>query len=73
MATGQQRARGGTLALIGMVGMVTTALICCKIAGLIDWPIAWVLSPLWGAFLFALFVVFCCAIVSGISEAVKGR
>jgi len=68
-----RRASGLTLTLISLASMTTLALITCKILGLIDWPIAWVLSPLWIAVLLGLFVLFAYATVSGIVAAVKGK
>lgn len=42
---------------VGFVGLLQIVFIVLKLIGKIDWSWWWVLSPIWGSFLLALFVL----------------
>ena len=42
---------------VGFVGVLTTAFICLKLMGVIDWRWVWVLSPVWISLIFLFFLI----------------
>ena len=47
---------------IGFWGMLTLIFITLKLTGYIAWSWIWVLAPLWGGFVFGLFIMFIAAV-----------
>lgn len=42
---------------IGFIGLLTILFIGLKLTGYIDWSWWWVLSPIWGVFLFLVLLI----------------
>ena len=47
---------------IGFLEMLTLIFIILKLTGYIMWSWVWVLAPLWGGFVFSLFIMFIAAV-----------
>lgn len=45
------------LALLTVAGLLAILFVALKMNGVLDWAWFWVLSPLWGLFLFAVLLI----------------
>ncbi len=48
---------------IGFCGLLTLLFVGLKLTGYIDWSWWWVLSPVWGAFVFAMAILIVAAVI----------
>ena len=63
MASNDSNRSGG----VGFLGMLGILFIGLKLAGFIDWPWVWVLSPLWGW----LALIFVCVVIYVIADMIE--
>lgn len=64
MASNDNGNRSGGIGFLGMLGILFIGL---KLAGFIDWPWVWVLSPLWGW----LALIILCVVVYVIADMLE--
>lgn len=64
MASNDSSNRSGGIGFLGMLGILFIGL---KLAGFIDWPWVWVLSPLWGW----LALIILCVVVYVIADMLE--